>query len=58
MAGERVEALLRRLAPAVLGALPRRYGHFHLAEDAVQEALVAASSQWPDEGIPDSPGDG
>jgi len=50
-----VEDLLRRLAPEVLGALVRRYGHFDLAEDAVQEGLLAASSQWPRDGIPDRP---
>jgi len=33
-----VEDLLRRLAPPVLGAVVRRYGHFATAEDAVQEA--------------------
>lgn len=42
-----------RLAPAVLGALVRRYGHFDLAEDAVQEALAAAAVQWPEQGRPD-----
>jgi RNA polymerase sigma factor (sigma-70 family) len=41
--------------PVVLGALVRRYGHFDLAEDAVQEALVAAASQWPEHGRPDDP---
>jgi RNA polymerase sigma factor (sigma-70 family) len=51
----RVEDLLRELAPRVLGALVRRYGHFDAAEDAVQEALIAAALQWPEEGIPDSP---
>ncbi|HSS08455.1 MAG TPA: sigma-70 family RNA polymerase sigma factor [Acidimicrobiales bacterium] len=51
----RVEDLLRRLAPPVLGALVRRYGHFDLCEDAVQEALLAAAVHWPDEGLPDSP---
>ena len=50
-----LEDLLRRLAPEVLGALVRRYGHFELGEDAVQEALLAASRQWPTEGIPDHP---
>jgi RNA polymerase sigma factor (sigma-70 family) len=50
-----VEDLLRGLAPQVLGALVRRYGHFDLCEDAVQEALLAAAVQWPDEGIPDNP---
>ncbi len=50
-----VEDLLRRLAPQVLGALVRRYGHFDLCEDAVQEALLAAALQWPEEGVPDNP---
>lgn len=44
--------LLRPLAPQVLGALVRRYGHFDTAEDAVQEALIAAASQWPEQGSP------
>jgi len=48
------EGLLRDLAPQVLGALVRRYGQFDAAEDAVQEALVAASQRWPEEGIPDN----
>jgi RNA polymerase sigma factor (sigma-70 family) len=55
MAGDRVEDLLRRLAPQVLGAVVRRYGHFDTAEDAVQEALIAAATQWPSEGLPDDP---
>ncbi|ONI77570.1 RNA polymerase subunit sigma-24 [Kribbella sp. ALI-6-A] len=50
-----LEDLLRELAPQVLGALVRRYGHFDTAEDAVQEALLAAARQWPDEGCPDNP---
>ncbi len=36
-------------------ALVRRYGHFEVAEDAVQEALLAAVTQWPRDGVPDSP---
>ncbi|GAA4262515.1 RNA polymerase sigma factor [Dactylosporangium darangshiense] len=51
----RVEDLLRELAPQVLGALVRRYGHFDVAEDAVQEALLAAALQWPDGGVPEGP---
>ncbi|MFI9551131.1 RNA polymerase sigma factor [Nonomuraea endophytica] len=47
--------LLRELAPQVLGALVRRYGDFDACEDAVQEALLAASVQWPQEGLPDHP---
>ncbi|MEU0370786.1 sigma-70 family RNA polymerase sigma factor [Streptomyces sp. NPDC006283] len=49
-----VEDLLRRHAPQVLGALVRRYGHFDLAEDSVQEALLAAAQQWPRDGVPDN----
>ncbi|MFE0153266.1 RNA polymerase sigma factor [Nonomuraea sp. NPDC059007] len=47
--------LLRELAPQVLGALVRRYGDFDACEDAVQEALLAAAVQWPEEGLPDHP---
>ncbi|MET8680605.1 RNA polymerase sigma factor [Streptomyces sp. NPDC004647] len=50
-----VEDLLRRLAPQVLGALVRRYGHFDTAEDAVQEALLAAAVQWAEDGVPENP---
>ncbi|MCZ4605974.1 sigma-70 family RNA polymerase sigma factor [Streptomyces sp. Lzd4kr] len=50
-----IEDLLRRHAPQVLGALVRRYGHFDFAEDAVQEALLAAAEQWPRTGVPDNP---
>jgi len=49
------EHLLRELAPQVLGAVVRRFGDFAAAEDAVQEALLAAAMQWPREGIPDNP---
>ncbi|MFD5512244.1 RNA polymerase sigma factor [Streptomyces sp. NPDC127051] len=52
---ETVEDLLRRHAPQVLGALVRRYGHFDAAEDAVQEALLAAARQWPEAGTPANP---
>jgi RNA polymerase sigma factor (sigma-70 family) len=47
--------LLRELAPQVLAALMRRYGQFHLCEDASQEALLAAALQWPADGIPGNP---
>ena len=50
-----VEHLLRTLAPQVLGAVARRSGDFAAAEDAVQEALIAAARQWPADGIPDNP---
>jgi RNA polymerase sigma factor (sigma-70 family) len=47
--------LLRDLAPRALGAVVRRYGHFADAEDAVQEALLAAATTWPADGAPDNP---
>ena len=50
-----VSDLLRPLVPQVLGVLVRRHGQFDACEDAVQEALLAASEQWPSEGVPDSP---
>jgi len=49
------ENLLRELAPQVLGAVIRRFRDFSAAEDAVQEALLAAAVQWPEEGVPDNP---
>ncbi|TQF02977.1 RNA polymerase sigma factor [Kitasatospora acidiphila] len=55
MTGADFEGLLRELAPQVLGTLVRRYGQFEGCEDAVQEALLAASVQWPGEGVPDNP---
>jgi RNA polymerase sigma factor (sigma-70 family) len=51
----RVEDLLRGLAPQVLGVLVRRYRNFDAAEDAVQEALLAAAVQWREHGVPESP---
>jgi predicted RNA polymerase sigma factor len=54
MSGQ-LEALLRELAPRVVGPLVRRYGGFDLCEDAVQEALLAAATQWPVDGVPDQP---
>src|SRR5215467_2987998 len=49
------EHLLRELAPQVLGAVARRFRDFPSAEDAVQEAMIAAFTQWPEEGVPDNP---
>jgi RNA polymerase sigma factor (sigma-70 family) len=49
------ERLLRKLAPQVLSAVARRHGRFDLAEDATQEALIAAAQQWPVEGVPVNP---
>lgn len=50
-----LDQLLRELGPAALGAVMRRFQDFAAAEDAVQEALLAAALQWPAEGLPDHP---
>jgi RNA polymerase sigma factor (sigma-70 family) len=55
LAKRHIEGLLRELSPQVLAAVGRRFGDFAAAEDAVQEALLAAASQWPNQGVPDSP---
>ncbi|NUQ29034.1 MAG: RNA polymerase sigma factor [Acidobacteriaceae bacterium] len=52
---ERSQHLLRDLAPQVLGIVARRYRDFAAAEDAVQEALIAAALQWPQTGVPENP---
>jgi RNA polymerase sigma factor (sigma-70 family) len=49
------ERILRELAPQVLAGVARRHSRFDLAEDATQEALLAAAQQWPAEGVPDNP---
>ncbi|GAA1559140.1 sigma factor-like helix-turn-helix DNA-binding protein [Kribbella hippodromi] len=53
--GARTEDLLRELAPRVLAAVTRRFGRFDVAEDAVQEALLAAVNGWAKDGIPPNP---
>ena len=50
-----LEDLLRELAPQVLGIVIRRYGDFSVAEDAVQEALIAATEHWRRDGTPENP---
>jgi RNA polymerase sigma factor (sigma-70 family) len=50
-----LEHIWRACVPEVLAALVRSYGDFDSAEDAVQEALLAAARQWPSEGVPDNP---
>ncbi|MFT3710063.1 MAG: sigma-70 family RNA polymerase sigma factor [Archangium sp.] len=49
------QRLLKDLAPVVLGALLRRFRDLQACEDAVQEALIAASAQWPKTGLPLEP---
>ncbi|MET7338187.1 DUF6596 domain-containing protein [Nonomuraea sp. NPDC005650] len=55
MTAPAIEGLLRELTPQVLGAMVRRHGQFEGCEDAVQEAVLAATVQWPAEGVPDNP---
>ncbi|MFG1628850.1 RNA polymerase sigma factor [Kribbella sp. NPDC049227] len=50
-----LEDLLRELTPQVVGAVVRWSGDFAAAEDAVQEALLAAATTWPRDGTPDNP---
>jgi RNA polymerase sigma factor (sigma-70 family) len=50
-----IEHLLRELTPQVLAAVVRRFRDFAEAEDAVQEALLAASQRWPRDGLPEDP---
>ena len=50
-----IERALRELAPQVLGALVRHHGRFDACEDAVQDALLAATIAWTERGIPHSP---
>lgn len=48
--------VFREEAGRVTAALVRFLNDFDLAEELVQEAIVAALEHWPEEGIPDKPG--
>jgi RNA polymerase sigma factor (sigma-70 family) len=52
---DNIDQTLRDCAPAVVGALAHRFGDFADAEDAAQEALIAAAEHWPADGVPDNP---
>jgi RNA polymerase sigma factor (sigma-70 family) len=54
-ASQTTEDLLRELTPQVLGLLMRRYQGLDSCEDAVQEALLDAATQWPASGTPENP---
>ena len=51
-----VAAVFREEAGRLTGALVRVLGNFDLAEEVVQDSLVAALEKWPEQGIPDNPG--
>jgi RNA polymerase sigma factor (sigma-70 family) len=50
-----IDDQLRILAPQVLATMIRRHRQFDVCEDAVQESLIAAATQWPAAGVPDNP---
>jgi RNA polymerase sigma-70 factor (ECF subfamily) len=51
-----IDAVWRIEAPRLIAGLTRIVRDVALAEDLAQDALVAALEQWPESGVPDSPG--
>jgi RNA polymerase sigma factor (sigma-70 family) len=51
-----VAAVFREEAGRLTAALVHVLGDFDLAEEVVQDSLVAALEKWPEQGIPDKPG--
>jgi RNA polymerase sigma factor (sigma-70 family) len=49
-------SVFRREAGQIVGGLTRATGNFELAEESVQDAVVAALERWPRDGVPDRPG--
>jgi len=54
-AQELLEATYRAESRPLFARLVRVLGDFDLAEDALQEAMRAAASQWSEQGVPDNP---
>ncbi|MED5387859.1 MAG: RNA polymerase sigma factor [Pseudomonadota bacterium] len=52
---QRIQHIFTAESRRVLATLIRLLGDFDLAEDALQEAFIAALRQWPAEGVPDNP---
>ena len=50
-----VEKIVRNEWGRVLAALIKQFRDFDLAEDALQDALLAALSTWPQKGLPKTP---
>ena len=53
---EAVAAVFREEAGRLTAAMVRILGNFDIAEEVVQDSLVAAIERWPGQGIPDNPG--
>ncbi|MCA8961312.1 MAG: RNA polymerase sigma factor [Planctomycetes bacterium] len=53
---ERIERVFREESGRILATLIRVLGDFELAEDAKQDAFVAALEHWARDGIPENPG--
>jgi RNA polymerase sigma-70 factor (ECF subfamily) len=51
-----VDKVAREDAARIVASLIRKSGSFDLAEDALQDALMAAVTTWPTTGIPRNPG--
>ena len=54
-AQEILESVYLEESPKILATLVRLLGDIDLAEDAMQEAVLAASHSWPDDGVPQNP---
>jgi RNA polymerase sigma-70 factor, ECF subfamily len=52
---ERIDQVYRSDSRRVLATLIRLLGDFDLAEEAMQDAFVAAVDRWPAEGVPTNP---
>ena len=52
---ERLAETIRVEGRRVLATLVRTLGSLQLAEDAVQDAVLAALASWPRTGVPDDP---
>jgi RNA polymerase sigma-70 factor (ECF subfamily) len=55
-ARDTLAAVFREESGRLAASVTRILGDFDLAEEVVQDALLAAWQQWPQEGIPDRPG--
>lgn len=53
---DQISEIFREETGAVLATLVRQLRDFDLAEEALQDAYVAALRTWPEEGVPERPG--